>query len=211
MSRSGLPAPSLAQIVDRARILVVDDQEFPYEVLFREEGYNITKWDNIVKLSEIEQGRFDVILLDLQGIGRDMSKDQGLGVLRHIKKSRPSQVVVAYSNSDWGVQYQPFFELADRVLPKSADYVDFKHEVDDLLLEHFSVGFHIDRLNRTLEDVGVTGWRAKRAVDKAVRTGNPSTLKSLLKSRGVDPDLIQTILGLAQVAVGVAQIWMTKG
>jgi len=190
---------------------VVDDGEFPYEVLFRAAGYNITKWDNVVKLEEIEQGNFDVVLLDLQGIGRDLSKDQGLGVLRHLKKVRPSQVVVAYSNADWGVQYKSFFDLADRVLPKSADYVDFRREVDELLLEHFSVGFHVDRIAQTLDDVGLMGWRAERAVKKAVKSGNLSPLTAMMRRRGIDHETVQTVLALAQVAVGVAQIWITKG
>ena len=209
MAKSRLPLPSLDQIVGRARILVVDDQEFPYEVLFRDAGYNITKWDNINSLGDLETGRYDIILLDLQGIGRDLSKDQGLGVLRHIKKTRPSQVVVAYSNSDWGVQYQPFFELADRVLPKSADYVDFKREVDDLLLEHFSVGFHVSRLSRKLADAGVEGFWAKRAVESAIKNRDPSKLTTFLRRRNVDSDDVQVIAGLAQVAIGVAQLWAT--
>ena len=209
MFRKVLPSPTLEQIVQRARILVVDDGDFPYEELFRDEGYNITKWDNIVRIGELEQGNFDVVLLDLQGIGREISKDQGLGVLRHIKQVRPSQVVVAYSNADWGVQYQPFFELADRVLPKNADYVDFKREVNDLLLEHFSIGFHLDRIARRLDDLGVAGHGVRSRIKKAVERRDPSVLGNYLRRRGIDPEGIQLALSMVQVAVGVAQTWIS--
>lgn len=207
MADRRLPKRSLEQIIERAKILVVDDLDFPYLVLFRKEGYNMTKWRDITKLSEIEQGKFDVILLDLQGIGKKVSQDQGLGVLRHIKTTRPSQVVVAYSNADWPVEYQPFFDMADRVFPKSADYVDFKRGVDELLEEHFDVGFHVARIEDEMSDVGVKGWRAKRTLQVAVATGDSRGLARLLERRGVDPESVQMIIGLAQVAVGVAQIW----
>lgn len=202
-----LPQPTLQQIVDRARILVIDDQDFPYSTLFRRDGYNVTKWRDVTKLTEIEQGKYDIVLLDLQGIGKRISQDQGLGVLRHIKEVRPSQVVVAYSNADWPVKYQPFFDLADEVLPKSADYVDFKRIVDDLLQEHFSVGFHIGRLERELAKSGINDWWSKRTLRAAVAAKDPDKLERLLRRRGVDQDTVTNILALVQIAIGVAQIW----
>lgn len=207
MAYRRLPKPSLEQIVARARILVVDDQDFPYLILFKKDGYNMTRWKDVTKFSEIEQGKFDVILLDLQGIGKKVSQDQGLGVLRHIKTTRPSQVVVAYSNANWPVEYQPFFDMADRVFAKSADYVDFKRAVDELLEEHFDVGFHVSRIEEELATLGVGGWRAKRELGRAIETGDSRRLARLLDKRGVDADSAQVILGLAQLAVGVAQIW----
>lgn len=197
----------LEEIIRRAQILVVDDEDFPYATLFRREGYNVTKWRDVSKISEIEQGKFDVVLLDLQGIGRKLSADQGLGVLRHIKKARPSQVIVAYSNADWPVKYQPFFDKADRVLSKSADYVDFKREVDELLQEHFSVGFHRDRIRRVLAEAGLSGWRVNRLVDKSIRERDLAKLEKYLAARGLNTDDVQVVLGLVQVAIGVAQIW----
>jgi len=207
MSRAALSTPSLQQIIDRARILVIDDQEFAYETLFREEGYNIIKWNDVNRFTEIEQGKFDVILLDLQGIGREVSQDQGLGVLRHIKSARPSQVVVAYSNADWPVKYQSFFERADRIFEKSADYGDFKRGVDELLQEHFSLGFHLHRIDRTLLEFGTDSWRTRRFARAAVSTGNADKLQKLLKSKGIDPESVQIVLALVQAASGVAQIW----
>ena len=43
MGKSALPRPTLQQIVDRARILVIDDQDFPYQTLFKRDGYNVTE------------------------------------------------------------------------------------------------------------------------------------------------------------------------
>lgn len=120
---------------------------------------------------------------------------------------RPTQVVVAYSNADWPVQYQPFFDMADEVLPKSADYVTFKQSVDELLQEHFSVGFHLGRLDAELERLGAADWRSRRAVRQAVADGDVSRVQRALKRRNVDEESAQVMIGLVQVAVGVAQIW----
>lgn len=70
MAARTLPQPTLQQIVDRARILVIDDEDFPYGALFRKDGYNLTKWPDVQKLPEIEQGKYDIILLDLRASGR---------------------------------------------------------------------------------------------------------------------------------------------
>lgn len=207
MFKRTIPRPTLQQIVDRARILVIDDQPFPYAQLFRKAGYQLTKWRDVTNLSEIEQGRFDIVLLDLQGVGKKLSQDQGLGVLRHIKEVRPSQVVVAYSNADWPVKYQPFFDQADAVLPKSADFVDFKKLVDDLLQEHFSVGFHLSAIEAELERHGVSDRRTMRAATRAVAKKDPETFRRALARQGLDPDAISTLIGMAQIAIGVAQIW----
>jgi hypothetical protein len=205
--KQSVPQPSLQQIVDRARILVIDDQPFPYAPLFRKAGYQLTKWPDVTNLVEIEQGRYDIVLLDLQGVGKKLSQDQGLGVLRHIKDVRPSQVVVAYSNADWPVKYQPFFDQADAVLPKTADFVDFKKSVDDLLQEHFSVGFHLNAIQAELERTGVGDWRTKRAATKSIAKRSPDPLRRALMRRGVDPETMATLIGMAQIAIGVAQIW----
>lgn len=192
----------------RARILVIDDLDFPYEQLFKDDGYNITKWNDVTRLNEIEQGQFDIILLDLHGIGTEVSADQGLGVLRHVKETRPSQVVIAYSNADWGVKYKSFFDRADGVLPKNADYADFKKLVDDLLLEHFSLGFHLDRIDRVLSEAGVElGWWGRRTIRKAIGRGDKEGLSTYLRRRGVAPEDVQLVASLAQVATGVAGLW----
>src|SRR4051794_38006194 len=101
--RKTRPWPRLdhAEIVKPARILVVDDNEFPYLKLFRRDGYTIEKWSSVRDLGQLEDGSFDVILLDLIGVGTRESSDQGLGVLKHIRQTNPAQIVVAYSNAEW--------------------------------------------------------------------------------------------------------------
>ena len=69
--------------------------------------------------------------------------------------------------------------------------------------------FHIDRITRKLEEVGISGWRAESAVKKAAK-GDYSALTKIMRKHGIDHETVQTVLALAQVAVGVAQIWMSN-
>jgi CheY-like chemotaxis protein len=48
---------------------VIDDQDFPYKELFERDGYTVTKWDDVHDLAQLESGEFDLILLDLLGVG----------------------------------------------------------------------------------------------------------------------------------------------
>src|SRR5258706_2594560 len=95
------PELSIDESRKRARILVIDDQKFAYLELFKRDGYNIDKWEDVTDLQKLESGYYDVILLDIQGVARDISSDQRLGLLKHLHKVSPAQIVIAYSNADW--------------------------------------------------------------------------------------------------------------
>jgi len=94
------PELSFEEIKKRARLLVVDDNEFPYKELFERDEYQIDKWDDIEKLSKLESGYYDIILLDIQGVGESQSEEQGFGILKHLRTTTPAQMVIAYSNAD---------------------------------------------------------------------------------------------------------------
>lgn len=134
--------PSFQDIKKRARILIIDDDVFQYLELFRSNGYNVEHWKDVDNLDRLERGDFDVILLDIQGVGKKISDDQGAGVLQHLKRKNPSQLVIAYSNADFTMRYQQFFSMADASLEKSADYSQFQLQLDDLLKRRFDIDFY---------------------------------------------------------------------
>jgi CheY-like chemotaxis protein len=195
------------EIVRRSRILVIDDQDFPYQELFVRDGYTVEKWNDVKDLAELEQSHFDLILLDLLGVGRKESADQGLGLLRHIRSASPAQLVVAYSNADWPVRYQPFFDMADGVLAKTADYVDFKRLVDDLLDRRFSLGFYVVRVQDEVTDhiAELPGLAVK--TKRAILTGRTDRLRRYLSNHIEDPATIDRVLNIVGVAIGVLQLW----
>src|SRR5438552_3980352 len=82
--------------------------------------------------------------------------------------AKPAQIVVAYSNAEWPVKYQPFFEMADAVLPKTGDYVEFKRTVDDLLQQRFALGFYLSRVNDELGEQAASVPKATPKAQKAL-------------------------------------------
>jgi len=58
------PTIELSEIKKRARLLVIDDSDFPYQSLFERDGYTIEKWPDVTDLPKLESGFYDVVLLD---------------------------------------------------------------------------------------------------------------------------------------------------
>lgn len=205
-SGSQWPQLPIEEIRKRARLLVIDDQEFYYMPLFQSDGYNIEKWDDIEDLTKLEEGYYDIILLDIQGVGRKYTSDQGFGILKHLKKGNPVQMIVAYSNADWSLKYQEFFEMADAKLHKQRDYIDFKETVDQLLSERFSLGFYIQRI----EIIAQSHITDTKKLQQIARTGilskSTQKLSEYLSENIESKEAIKIILQIASVAIQTASM-----
>jgi DNA-binding NtrC family response regulator len=129
-----LHAPSFDEIRKRTRILVIDDDvnSFPHEVLKRE-GYAIDYWERVRDLGKLERGDYDIIFLDIQGVAIEYSREDGLGVLEHLKKVNPGQIVVAFSAHTYDLSKSRFWKLADDSLGKPVDATAAKRVIDDLI------------------------------------------------------------------------------
>jgi CheY-like chemotaxis protein len=201
------PEPAIDEIRKRARILVIDDQEFPYAKLFERDGYSIKKWDDVDNLTELEHGDHDLILLDLQGVGKAESAEEGLGILKHIRTRHPAQIIIAYSNADWPLKNQPFFRMADATLQKSADYVEFKEKVDELLQKRFSLGFYVSRIQLEMADHKADLPALDKYSRDAILLGRPDRLAKYLRDKVTDTAAIDRVLQIANIAVGIANLW----
>lgn len=205
--RKRWPQVPFDEIRKRARLLVIDDQEFPYKILFERDGYTLEKWADVDALSRLEEGAFDLILLDLQGVGGQESIEQGFGVLKHLRNRSPAQIIVAYSNADWGLQYQEFFRLADAVLPKSADYVDFKRRVDELLRDRFSLGFYLSRITSEAKKLDLPEPELTDVATKAILARNPTKFRDCLRRYPLTPAQIDRFLSIANSAISILKLW----
>ena len=205
--RHDWPTMTLDEIRKRARLLIIDDEDFIYKELFTRDGYIIEKWDDVEDLSKLEHNFFDVILLDVQGVGRKLSADQGLGILQHIRKTAPTQVVIAFSNADYSLRYQDFFSMADAVLSKGADYVEFKRTVDQLLQQRFSLGFYVGKVVTAVGGRVDDPERLEKETRKAILQNKPRSLIAYLADKVNDPKTLELATGIIKVAAKVATEW----
>lgn len=178
--------------------------------LFRRDGYNVEKQNDVKQLAALETGEFDVILLDLVGVGTKQSDQQGLGILQHIRSTNPAQIVVAYSNAEWSLEYTPFFDQADAVLHKTrADYYEFKRTVDGLLDQRFSLGFYVNRAMNELGERGANAPKAQKKITAALKKRDTTRLKSYLNSHVDDAVTVDRVIQVVQVGITAAQLWMS--
>lgn len=196
------------EVKKRARLLVVDDESFIYLDLFRKHGYSIEQWLDVDDLSRLENGGFDIILLDVQGVGKTVSPtEQGLGILRHLRLVNPAQIVIAFSASDYSLKYQDFFKLADAALSKGADYVDFQQQVDDLLKARFSKGFYVSRVAAATQLGSSDRTRLERETSDALDQRDPSKLVSYLKGKVITKENADLAIKILKVGFEVADKW----
>jgi CheY-like chemotaxis protein len=205
--RSEWPNMPFDEIKKRARLLIIDDENFAYRDLFTRDGYVIDKWDDVEDLSKLETNFYDIILLDVQGVGRELSADHGLGILQHIRKTAPSQVVIAFSNAQFSLKFQEFFSMADARLSKGADYVEFKRTVDQLLQQRFSLGFYVGKVASIVGPRIDDPERLDKETRKAIFKKNPQSLAKFLADKVSDPKTLELVVGIVEIAVKVATGW----
>jgi len=189
----------------KARILVIDDQDPPMRGLFERDGYHVERWPEIKSLSQLTDGHYDLILLDIHGVGLNESPDeQGLGILRHIKASNPAQIVVMYSALPQNISTRDVLLLADEVLDKDEAYVRYKGTVDRLLRRRWSAGYYVATMNRELGDYAAVAPKAVSKALRAMRRGNTVALERYLRAKVTDPKVIDRVIAVIGIGVGIA-------
>lgn len=196
------------EIRKRARILVIDDSDFGYLPLFEKEGYTIEKWNDVDDLNKLESGYYDILLLDIQGVGREQSKEQGFGILKHLRGTSPAQIIITYSNAKYSMdtKYQEFFQMADATLAKSEDYVNFKSTVDDLLRDRFTLNFYLGRITTLAEPQIADNGKTRKVAEKAILSKSETTLKEYLEKNFVDAETINLIMKVTQAAILIGKV-----
>jgi CheY-like chemotaxis protein len=207
-NRSDGPALTIEQVRKQARVLVIDDHAFPAERTFTRDGYHFERWALVKNLSQLTDGHYQLILLDVQGVGLTESPDkQGLGILEHIKKTNPAQAVIVYSSEPYAVSSSRYIVLADAFLDKSSSYVEYKDEVDRLLLTQATPGYFIARMNQQL---GESATRVPKAVKYAVKSferGNSAGLARYLKAKLPDNNQVDTALRVVSVGISIIALF----
>lgn len=145
----------LNEIRKRARILFIDDDEVPQIKILEKEGFFIHHWRDIENLNSIENGDYDIVFLDIGGIGASYSKDGAFGILQEIKKSNPSVVIIAFSGLKFDIERTKFFVLADDVLNKDARAIEIKSRIEEFLKEKFSIQFYWGKMREILKANGI--------------------------------------------------------
>lgn len=203
--RDAYTQPKIETIRKVARILVIDDQEWPAQAMFERDGYHIERWSEVKDLPQLTDSHFHLILLDVNGVGLLESPDlQGLGLLEHVKKTNPAQAVIVYSAQTHKLSASTYVARADAVLDKSTSYIDFKTQVDQLLTSRATPDYFIAVMNRELGQNAAAAPKAVAMAMKAMRTGRVGPLRDYIADSLKDADKAEVVAGV--ITVGVATL-----
>jgi DNA-binding response OmpR family regulator len=188
----------------RARIVVIDDDPTAFPVdLLRAEGYNIQQWERLENLRNLEEGQFDIIVLDMYGISSPaLSKNDGLGILEHLKSTNPAQIVIAYSGKKFDLRHQNFWTIADDYLGKPTDMLVAKAKLDALLREKFTAERYWNSLVEFLRARNVNEGQLSKlesAVAQAASKKKPLSESDVAGLLRLGKDVIATAWIIVQV------------
>lgn len=194
--------PNIETIRKSARVLVIDDLDFPHQPTFERDGYHFERWAEIKNLSQLTDGHYPLILLDVFGVGLHESPDKhGLGILEHIKKTNPGQAVILYSAHPQDIASTLIASRADAVLNKGSSYLEYKDQVDRLLLSRATPASFIAAMNSQLGEKAILVPKAVTLATEAFANKDTGRLSEYLHQSIHDPSQVAVILQIIQIGI----------
>ncbi len=193
---SEIPYEQFEKIKFKARIAVVDDEEVPLIEKLQKDGYNITKYPDIDEIDSFIRKKYHVLVLDIQGVGKNIAgKKEGWGILSYLKNEYPHLVIIVFTGADWSLtKVKEIADLADFVIGKDLEYLDFKAKLDAAIKKAFSPKFHFEieknliineitnaeSLNKIKEIIDLYGQDKNKAMKKLDKvTDNSKVIESV--------------------------------
>lgn len=163
------------ELVKRARVAIVDDEEPEVLADLRHQGISVDYLQSTEDPSfcKVESGLYDLLLLDYGGVG-DSFGDQGLDVLRHLRRVNPGLRILAYTARTFDASKADFFRLADGVLKKDAGIRETLEEIESQLRDSMTPAFQWNLLCAalSLDPLSAAGRQLEKALSKLV--GKPA-------------------------------------
>jgi hypothetical protein len=189
---------------------VIDDEPFTPQNTLKNNGYDIHVLGDIKTLIEIQN--YNIILCDLQGVGKHLNeRSQGAYLIDEIKRNHPEKFVIAYTGGavDDAVTIKAN-ESADYFLRKDADIEEWRDKLDGII-EFLSNPVEVWRRQRfALVDNNVSTIDIMKLEDAFVRSidnRNQSQFVQISRKSSVGKDaraIAQSLIasGIFKILVG---------
>ena len=163
-----------SEVVRRGRIAVLDD-EIP-EMLQDLRGHglsidHLTSTDH-AQFHHLADAFYDLLLLDYGGIGLRFGKDEGLDVLRYLKRVNPSLRILAFTARTFDSSKADFFRLCDAVVKKDAGIRETLEQVELHLTEVLTPAYQFNALAQALTVSGEQRQALDSALSRAIIGGS---------------------------------------
>lgn len=123
------------RLKDLTKILFVDDQHTKFKMvsILKKAGWKNTKSiKDITDLDDHKALEADIIFVDINGVGRALFEDQGLGLASALKKKYPKKKIVLYSAETKGDRFHKALREVDDCLSKDAEPYQFINLIETL-------------------------------------------------------------------------------
>ncbi|MFN5982688.1 MAG: hypothetical protein ACK479_04430 [Fluviicola sp.] len=190
----------IEELKKRLRIVVIDDEDsFPVK-LFQEAGYSIEKWDSVENYSKLESGFYDIIVLDITGIARHISENDGLGVLEDLKRYNPTQIIIAYSQHSFDLSKAKFWQMADDHIAKPSDFLKIKRVINNLIETKFTSRRYLNSIEELIEHSNLSlneKNKTKKYLSNTFNSNKKIDKDKLIEISKRNMDLVSKILTLS--------------
>ena len=115
------------------RILFIDDQHTKFKMvsILKKSGWkNTNSVKDITDLDDYKAKEADIIFVDINGVGKTLFKDEGLGSA--LKKKYPEKKIVIYSSETKGDRFHKALREVDDCLSKNAEPYQFINLIETL-------------------------------------------------------------------------------
>jgi len=167
----------------------------------RNEGYAIDYWPKVQNLSRLEGGEYDIIVLDIGGVAKEYTHEDGLGILEHLKDANPAQIVVAFSGQTFDLSKNRFWRLADDSLSKPVDATRCKRMLDSLIENKMTLSHYWGAVIEVLKREQVSDKNIAQIEDRLARA---------IESKDTDKvcDILRSACKKADLALRLASVGM---
>ncbi len=202
-----------AQLLQRGRVAVVDDEKPEMLDDLKKMGLSIDHLASVGDQSfvRLEEGFYDLALLDYGGVGGAFGPDEGLDVLRHLRRVNPGLRILAFTGRTFDASKADFFRNCNGVVKKDSGIRELLETIEFHLAEVMTPAHHWNVLRgalgvsvsaRKLRQIEKSVLRAKRRPD-----GTGAEIKGIVSAAigsGASKAIEATVEKLITLAIAAA-------
>ncbi len=129
--------PNVRNSIKNSKICIIDDGIQDLRSLIKglkSEGFtNLIEKKKVHSINELLQEDYDLIILDITGVAKEISAEDGMGVLSELKRNNPALQVLVVSGSSFSPELSQKLSQADLIRNKPVLPSDLAADVEELL------------------------------------------------------------------------------
>src|ERR1039457_2425323 len=176
------PHLSRQELIRRSRILGIDEEKPKLIDDLRADGFSVDYDLTGDDTTKIEKSLYDLIILDFGKVGEKYGKDEGLSLLKHIKRENPAPFILAYTSRSLPPAQAEFYRLTNGTLIKDAGIQESFSKIEDSLRQ----ALNIERVWAAVLQLAIKNPEDKKEIEdlllKCLKRKKFDTLKDKLSS-----------------------------